>query len=465
MTIRDAIARGVPVALLVLGALVAVGVALRHAVTESAMPSPATSAALPPAVADAHPPRVGVIHGRVTTRDGAVREGRLRWGSGAEEAFWSDAFNGFKDDNPWAVLVPPERLPSERARFEIFGIKIGRRRPSVLGRPFMARFGDIARIEPLGLDVRVTLKSGTTFNLDRTSSSDFDDTVRVWDGTGGVVDLDPMQVTSIELLPGAAKGPSPERLHGTVLTPHGAFTGSLQWGRERGAASDELRGHAADGEVALRFDSIRSIVRGSADDCVVTLLDGREIMLTGGPDIGRDSRGTYVDDRRYGRVLISWDAFKRVDFSAGGDGPAYDDFPPGRPLTGVVVVRGGRRLAGRIVYDLDESETTETLDAPAQGVDYTILFGLIASIVPPGRDERGARSARVTLHSGEELALEGAGDLGDSNAGVLVFIDDKQPPEYVAWPDVEEIALDRPTAMYPPLDGGDEDAPHAEPGR
>jgi hypothetical protein len=27
---------------------------------------------------------------------------------------------------------------------------------------------------------------------------------------------------------------------------------------------------------------------------------------------------------------------------------------------------------------LDESETTETLDAPSQGVDYTIPFGLIA---------------------------------------------------------------------------------------
>ncbi len=74
----------------------------------------------------------------------------------------------------------------------------------MLGRPFMARFGEIARIEAVGGDVRVTLKSGTVFDLDRFEASDFDDGVRVWDGQGGVVDLDSLQVRSIELLPAPA---------------------------------------------------------------------------------------------------------------------------------------------------------------------------------------------------------------------------------------------------------------------
>jgi hypothetical protein len=156
--------------------------------------------------------------------------------------------------------------------------------------------------------------------------------------------------------------------------------------------------------------------------------------------------------------LISWDAFERVDFtlpshqSQGGSGPAYGDFPPGRPLTGSVTTRGGRRLAGRLVYDLDESETTETLDAPSQGVDYTIPFGMIASIVPPGRDERDAPRARVTLHDGEELQLERTGDLGERNAGMLIFVDGIQRPEYVSWTDVGQVDFERPPAMYPPLD-------------
>ena len=86
-------------------------------------------------------------------------------------------------------------------------------------------------------------------------------------------------------------------------------------------------------------------------------------------------------------------------------------------------------------------------------MDYTIPFGLIASIVPPGRAERGARRASVTLHSGEEVQLEPSGDCGEKNAGMLIFVDGGQRPEYVPWTDVQQVDLDRPAAMYPPLGG------------
>ena len=62
-----------------------------------------------------------------------------------------------------------------------------------------------------------------------------------------------------------------------------------------------------------------------------------------------------------------------------------------------MTTRGARRLTGRLVYELDESETTETLDAPSQGVDYTIPFGLIASITPVGQEERGTAACRGGL--------------------------------------------------------------------
>jgi hypothetical protein len=291
------------------------------------------------------------------------------------------------------------------------------------------------------------------FDLDRLEASDFDDGVRVWDGGRGVVDLGPRQIRTIELLPTAGLGAAPDRLHGTVRTRQGDFTGFVQWDREACVGSDELDGHTADGELSLRFDTIRSIARRSPDGSLVTLRDGREIVLSGNREVGQDNRGIYVDDRRYGRVLVSWDAFERIDFSPGGSGPAYGDFPPGRQLKGIVTARDGRRLAGRLVYDLDESETTETLDAPSQGVNYTILFGLVASIVPPGRDERGAQRARVTLQNGEELQLERTGDLGEGNAGMLIFVDGRPRAEYVPWTHVGRVDFDRPPAMYPPLGG------------
>jgi hypothetical protein len=423
------------------------------AVKQDNNPATATSTAAttrnPAPVEEAH---ASFLYGRITTVDGATYAGRLRWGGG-EEAFWGDYFNGAKKENPWVVHVVPERLPKERRPIEIFGIEIAHReRPIDLGRLFMARFGDITHIEASVRDVRVTLKSGTVFDLDRFSASDFDDGVRVWDHTRGVADLDSLRIRAIELLPAPRPGTAPDRLHGTVRTRRSdEFTGFVQWDREQCVGSDELAGHTAGGELSLRFDTIRSIAHRSRDSSLVTLLDGSEIVLSGARAVGQGNRGVYVDDPRYGRVLVSWDAFERVEFSPGGNGPAYGDFPTGGPLTGSVTTRNGRRLAGRLVYDLDESEFTETLDAPSEGVDYTIPFGLIVSIVLPGPEERGAQRASVTLHSGDELQLECAGDLGQGNAGMLIFADDRQRPEYVPWIDVEQVALDRPPAMYPPL--------------
>lgn len=142
--------------------------------------------------------------------------------------------------------------------------------------------------------------------------------------------------------------------------------------------------------------------------------------------------------------------FERIDLGPGGPGPGYDDFPPGRPIAGRVVTRSGRRLAGRLVFDLDESETTETLDAPSEGINYTIPFGRVASIelrefVPPE-----AALAWVTLQGGEALRLERAGDLGAGNLGLLIFQSGRERPEHVPWIDVARVDLDRPAETAPP---------------
>ncbi|HEX5716617.1 MAG TPA: hypothetical protein VF179_10690 [Thermoanaerobaculia bacterium] len=447
---RSTIAGGAFAIVLVLLAVAAGYRALNQDVHPAAATSPAITPSTTPAAAETQPAaeiHQGFLYGRIATADGPTYEGRLRWGID-QEAFWGDYFNGAKHENPWVAHVPPERLPRERRPIEIFGIKIAEKESqSDFGRPFMARFGEIARIEARGREVRVTLKSGTVFDLDRFDASDLDDGVRVWDGRRGVVDLDSLRIRAIELLPTPRLGAAPYRLQGTVRTRQGDFTGFVGWNRQEYVGSDELDGHTAEGELSLRFDTIRSIARRSSDSSLVTLLDGREIVLSDTAEVGDGNRGIYVDDRRYGRVMISWDAFERVDLSpggiggSGGSGPAYGDFAPGRPLTGSVTTRAGRRLAGRLVYDLDESETTETLDAPSQGVDYTIPFALIASIVSPGREERDAQRARVTLHNGEELQLERTGDLGEGNAGMLIFVDGRQRPEYVPWNDVEQVDL------------------------
>ena len=282
----------------------------------------------------------GFLYGRVTTEDGAAYVGRLRFGRD-EEAFWGDYFNGLKGKNPWAAHA---QLTQKRRQITIFGFEIPLGGDQIdLGRPFMARFGDIARIDGGGRDVRVTLKSGTVFDLVWSAANDFDDGVRVWDSRG-VVDLrswaggipppSRVRIRTIEFLPTSRLGAAPARLQGTVRTRQGNFSGFVQWDRQDCVGADELEGRTEDGALRFRFDTIRSIARRSRDSAVVTLLDGREIVLSGTRDVAHANRGMYVDDRRYGRVLVSWDAFERIDFSAGGSGPGYNDFPRGRTAHG-----------------------------------------------------------------------------------------------------------------------------------
>lgn len=119
-------------------------------------------------------------------------------------------------------------------------------------------------------------------------------------------------------------------------------------------------------------------------------------------------------------------------------------------LAAVDGVRGQSRLLRRRVL-LDCRGRKLVLDAPSQGVDYP--FGRIASIVLPGPEERCVRRARVILHGGEEWRLECAGDLGEGNAGMLIFAGGRLSPEYLPWTDVERVDFDRPPAVYPPLRG------------
>ncbi|HSL84846.1 MAG TPA: hypothetical protein VLF66_18875 [Thermoanaerobaculia bacterium] len=423
--------------------------------------SPAVSPPTAPPGVEAHPAaegEQGFLYGRIVTVDGATFEGRLRF-AGSQEAFWGDYFHGKERENRWLARVPPDVFPEEeRGGISILGNENGGggRRPHV-GRLFMARFGHIEPVEASGRELRVTLKSGTVLDLDRLEASDFDDGVRVWDAARGVTDLKSLRIRTIELLPTppptSGSPGAPYRLQGTVRTRQGDFTGFVAWSRDDAVGSDTLDGRTAQGQQSLRFDTVRAIERRSRDSALATLLDGREVVLsgTGAGDVGPRNRGIYVDDPRFGRVQVSWDAFERADFRPGGSGPAYGEFPPGRPLAGSVTTRAGRRLEGRLVYDLDESETTDTLDADDRGLHYTIPFGLVATITPGGPEGGRPDRPTVTLHNGEELHLEPTGDLRPDNAGLLVFAEGRGRPEYVPWSEVRRIELDRPPATYPPL--------------
>ena len=84
-------------------------------------------------------------------------------------------------------------------------------------------------------------------------------------------------------------------------------------------------------------------------------------------------------------------------------------------------------------------------DAPAAEAHQGFLYGRIST------DGRAAYEGRLRWGGGEELRLERAGDLGEGNAGMLIFVDGRERPEYLPWTDFEQIELDRPAEMYPPF--------------
>jgi hypothetical protein len=71
-------------------------------------------------------------------------------------------------------------------------------------------------------------------------------------------------------------------------------------------------------------------------------------------------------------------------------------------------------------------------------------LGLIASIVLRHDDKREGQRPIVILRDGEEMPFERSGDFGDRNAGLLIFVDGREP-EFLPWTDVAQIDLDRPS--------------------
>jgi hypothetical protein len=244
------------------------------------------------------------------------------------------------------------------------------------------------------------------------------------------------EIRTIDFLPTPANLAVPAfRLRGTVHTEDGSFRGYIQWDQDECLSSDELDGETRDGEVSLQMGQIRSIERRSRDSSKVVLRDGRTFVLDDSNDVDSSNRGIYVHDGRFGRVLVTWDAFRRVEFDPPGDsGPAYTDFRPGRPLSGKVSTRQGKTYRGRLVYDVDEMETMELLDGHRRDVEYSIPFARIAFILPERTD-----SSRVVYKDGKELKLEDTVDVGRDNAGMLVFEQGRKEPRYIAWEDVQRI--------------------------
>ncbi len=390
----------------------------------------ALSVAVPVVAEDSYDPS-GLIYGTVETDSGNEYTGLLRWGT--EEAAWGDLFNSTKDDLPYLEKMSKESR--RKSKIKILGVTVGYRwESSSSGRSFISRFGDIKEIIPgRGEKFDLVMQSGTQYSMEG-GSNDIGAKITVTDRSLGEVQLDWKKIDRIVFKP-TPRGIDTEayRLYGVVTTDHGKFEGYVQWDVQECLSVDKLDGDTDDGDVSIEMGRVRSIEKHNRSGSYVGLKDGRRMLLEDSNDVDSDLRGIFVDDDRFGRVKISWDAFEKIEFrETGKSGAAYGEFGGG-PIEGTVVDYEGRRFSGHLVFDLDETETWELVNGDLHDVEYNIPFSKIRTIAPGPRD-----TSTITLISGDTVELSDGQDVSERNAGVVVLRDNGREA-YVRWDEIERI--------------------------
>jgi hypothetical protein len=377
----------------------------------------------------------GHLYGTVVTDGDRSYTGFLRWGT--EETFWDDHFNSTKEDLPY--LEEHRQEKRRRNKIKIFGFTVGYRWEDYqTTRMFIARFGDIDHIDVRrGQKIKVTMKDGSVFDMEG-GSNDVGATVTVWDDTLGEVDIEWEKIDSVDFKPTPASAEPPgRRLYGRVETGEGTFKGYIQWDLQECLTIDKLDGETDDGDLSIEMGKIRSIEKRNRRGSNVELTDGREFVLEGTNDVNSSLRGINVEDERYGRLKISWDAFERVDFEEAPDsGNSYDSYKGSGPLTGSITDYDGGSHSGRMIYDLDEEAGWELLNGSLEGIELNIPFEAIRSIEPQKDDE-----SKVVLKNGEELVLHDGQDVSERNDGIVVFRDNGRE-RHIPWDQVQQVQFD-----------------------
>ena len=208
------------------------------------------------------------------------------------------------------------------------------------------------------------------------------------------------------------------RLYGTIHTTSGATaTGYIRWDRNEGSWADLLDANkprgAGESISGIRFGHVsRMQVRGR-NAALLTLKSGEQVELTSNAtDLGSALRALVVEHANGQVAELDWDQLDEVEFLPV---PEAAPAPSQGRLFGTVTTRSGMEFTGYVTWDVDEIYSSDVLDGDLHGRRLEIPFGAVASI-----ERHSSWGARVTLHDGEEMILEGTNDVDDSMRGVSV---------------------------------------------
>lgn len=378
----------------------------------------------------------GRIYGRVTTDDGEVYEGLIRWDK--NEVSWLDVLNGSKS------VVRSNSGKRRRGEVSLLGFRF-RYDDDRAVRESGIRFGHLRSLENTGRDrALLTLRNGDEVELQGGSTDIGTDSrgIVVEDARRGVVELEWTDVARVDFAPAPAGLTSRfgERLSGTLTTRRGnTFTGLVCWDVDEVTAEDVLDGEDEGGrDYDVRFGNIAVIERHSSSRALVTLRNGEEVLLHGTNDVNDDNRGILVLDPALGQVRVGWDDFDHLVFDERTRPYRYNEFPGQGALRGTVETRDGDKFSGAIRWDDDEAFAWEFLDGEQDGVSFDIEFGFVHAV-----ERLSANAARVTLRDGRAFDLRDSNDVNDDNDGI--FVQTSGGDEVlIEWDDFERAVFDKP---------------------
>lgn len=207
------------------------------------------------------------------------------------------------------------------------------------------------------------------------------------------------------------------RLYGTVTTVYGSdFTGYIRWDRNEGSWTDLLdatKPSARGGSSisGIRFGHIDRIDVVGRNAAIFTLRSGDQVEFTGhASDLGAGLRALIVDQGNGNIAQFHWSDLQTIDFTSPGSTP-----PAESRLFGTMTTRTGMEFTGYVTWDVDEIYSTDILDGDEDGHRMRIPFGDIASI-----ERHSMWGAKVTLHNGETMILEGTNDVDASISGISI---------------------------------------------
>jgi len=379
------------------------------------------------------------LYGSITTVDGDVYEGPLRWND--EEVFLTDVFNSEKIENPYLKYVKEEKKRvveyKRRKRTSWYRVECGDGQPySAFNRKFECRFGDINSISVTGREsVNLELKTGKFINLSG-GSNDVGNQIWIMDRELGLLKIDWNRIDVVNFF-------SPEKqpienfgepIYGKITTTIGEFTGFIQWDHDERLLGDKLDGVSRDGDMDIPFTKISKIQK-EENGSRITLMSGRNLLLKSSNDVSRNNRGIIVTIPNVGRIDFTWKHFLSLDLLPlpKTTKSCFSEFNDSERLYGKVTNKEGETFEGVIVYDLDEAMDSEILNGFNNELEFSVPFRNVRKITP-----KAYNYCLVELKSGQNLFLGDQTDVSGKNAGILIFTGNDSYRVF-DWEEIHEI--------------------------